>query len=389
MVKIILNNQDRESPYKKAILDIASGTCLINNDETIHSSLLKKINFTHTLLMEPAIPATDGSYCYAYHDAEGLFNTARTIYATLIQINNPTDCRFKIAPSEYFPRLKAIYKIPFSLDYRKPAKELITVNQLNRIISRASGSNFQFQDNLEINETLSFNDLPPVVDGDALYKTNPQIHQLIKQADDFKKYELRYINHFVGFGVYSRKNIKKGEPVCLYYGIKNFSKTSKKRYSFHPTVDSLNLYTDAYPCGNIARFINHAPKPDNTKNTQPPSPLYEANLDSVIFCLHGIEVIAYFASRDIFKGEQLLVDYGSEYFENLELLRFKDDGNVIDSKNRQLHERKHQRMPILRIMAQNGIKQALWPLFKRPIAVLFVVLLTYLILICSPFSQLI
>lgn len=360
MVRITLTNQNSNSPYKTAIVDLSERTCLLNNEDKINLYYFKKLDFSHPLLSETTTePLSTNSYGYHFEDLAGLWLLPRRIYSALIHNNNSAHTEFRLSPSASFYKLKTSYQIPFALDYHKEAKEKISVNQLNNIVSYFSDFQFQFQDKLIINTAFHYRDLPAEVDGDALYKTDEKLMKLIEQGDDFEALELRYINHFIGFGVFARQDLSKGACITFYYGMKKL-KPQKMNYFFHPKLDSLNMGIDAREFGNIARFINHAPDSEDS-----PSSFSTANLITKSYNIFGIEVMALFALRDIKKGEQLLFDYSRKYFDQMELFKFKPAGNLVNSNNERLADNREQKIATLRLFAHNGIKQALFKLIKH------------------------
>ncbi|MDI9819279.1 MULTISPECIES: SET domain-containing protein-lysine N-methyltransferase [unclassified Legionella] len=374
MVKIAFTNQDRQSAYKKAIFDVASGTYLVNDNEKIGPHSFRTLNFSHPLLNHPVLYPVNNICQYTCNSRKTFLQMARYIYATLIQEESSRDYLFKITSSEALFHSMNNHKIPFSIDYHKAASKLISVNHLNAIITEFSDCRFQFYDHLLIDEEVSFTNLPPVVNGDSLFEENPILNQLLNQSDDFKKYELRYINSLIGCGVYSRKLIREGEAVCVYYGKKS-SDPINKRYYFNPEIDVLNLGVDAREYGNIARFVNHAPASDNSDCS-----LIKANLVAKRDVLNGIENIVYYALRDIIKGEQLLIDYGVEYFEHMEPFRFTPDGTLVSVENGALFDSKEQREAIAKIITKHESRQNIDRLFKR-VAIILSVVICLLLLI--------
>ncbi|ASQ46098.1 SET domain-containing protein-lysine N-methyltransferase [Legionella clemsonensis] len=370
MVKITLTNQNPDSSYRKAIVDVGSKICIIDDQEK-NLDYLRAINFQHPLLTYPALQSTSNSYHYSYTNVDELLKTARYIYATLLQSKKPEDCQFVISPSPKFHSLKTTYQIPFSLDPHKPAKNRISVNQLNELISHLSNHSFRFIDNLIIEETLSLDNLPSKINGNTLFNFDKKTYLFLHKADPFEKIELRYINGFIGFGVYAKETILRGEFVCLYHGIKK-SIPDMKRYYFNFHLDVLGLGTDARFCSNIARFINHAPALARVKQFD--SSLLYANLGYKRYFLYGIEVVGFIALRNIAKGEQLFIDYGPEYFDPTEEYRFNISEKLTDPMGSLLKEKYHEKLSIWRIMAKNGITQAAYRLLKRPIIALFIAL---------------
>ncbi|MFI4963537.1 MAG: SET domain-containing protein-lysine N-methyltransferase, partial [Legionellales bacterium] len=367
MVKIVLHNQSQMPDVVKVVLDLAAGTCLVDNQKPMDIADFKTLNFSHVLLTHPVLELADDVYCYTYDDFSGLVQSAQYVYATLIQAPNPTTCRFKIAPSAQFIRLKEPYKIPVSLHYGKKAKECVDISQLNRIISLRSKVPFFYQDTLLIDQCFSFKDLPAEINDHDLFQTTTDIDWIINQPDDFKKYELRYINSQIGFGVYARESIKKDEAALIYTGIKIISDPDTRGYYFGPFEDSLHMGIDAKPYGNIARFINHAPLSDPRNKDKSKLLFLEANMRIVKLLLNGTQVIVYQALRDLEKNEQILVDYGSQYFLKTQPYLFHPRGYPMFPDYKIMKDTFNKRIPLLQIMFQQGFKGAFFPLYKRPL----------------------
>ncbi|CEK10474.1 SET domain-containing protein-lysine N-methyltransferase [Legionella hackeliae] len=377
MVKITLTNQNNQSSCRKAVLDIGSKVWLLDDKEECNFTRLQKVDFRHPLLTCSVLKSKTTRYDYTYDNLDDMLNTAKMIYATLLQANHPQNCQFVITPSPKFFLLKSSYQIPFSLDHYKRAKNFITANQLDGLISQSSNSSFHFIDQLIIEGTISLETLPAEVNGDQLFEFDKHGYLLLTKNDSFDKYELRNINHYIGFGVYAREAIQKDEDVCLYLGIKKHN-PDIKRYYFNSRSDALGMGTDAHYYSNIGRFVNHAPADSRVSN--PDSRLLGANLKSKRYLFYGIELVAYSAIRNIAKGEQLLVDYGDEYFESNNEYRFSIDGHLKDSTGKLLKETYHEKLSILRVMAHNGITQAAYRLLKRPLIALSISLIVLLIL---------
>ncbi len=113
----------------------------------------------------------------------------------------------------------------------------------------------------------------------------------IKNKDDFK-----VIKTLTGFGLATKKDIKKGDFVIEYIGIKRENKDVEENTTKY-LFELNNKYTiDGSPRWNLARYINHS-------------------------CIPNCEVdivkgkIKIFAIKNIKGGEELNYDYGKEYFD--------------------------------------------------------------------------
>ena len=125
-----------------------------------------------------------------------------------------------------------------------------------------------------------------------------------------KKLLLKYINKNKGFGLFANENLKKGDFICEYIGsIISKDEAEKKIHLNHKKQKpnyilqikesyskvEINTYIDAEIYGNIGRFINHSCEP---------------NLNfEFIRIKHYIPHVAFFANKDISKGEELTFMY--------------------------------------------------------------------------------
>lgn len=120
-----------------------------------------------------------------------------------------------------------------------------------------------------------------------------------------------YINRKKGFGVFTMQDIEKDEFVCEYVGkiiskemaeqkikinhIRKFPNYVLQIRENYETM-TINTFIDAQEKGNVSRFLNHSCKPN----------LYF----DIVRIENFIPGVAFFASRDIKKGEELTFSYG-------------------------------------------------------------------------------
>jgi SET domain-containing protein len=115
---------------------------------------------------------------------------------------------------------------------------------------------------------------------------------------DMKKglFSIRRAGKGLGFGLFARRQYKRGEFVAEYTGRRISTKEAdalSTRYLFE--IDE-NWTVDGSPRSNIARYMNHSCDPN-----------CEADI------VDGKILIS--AIRDIEVGEELTFDYGDEYFD--------------------------------------------------------------------------
>lgn len=379
MVNIALTNRNPLSKERQVVINITTGICTFaDNREMELKRLINESDFSHPLMAEPHTVAPNHVYHYQYDDIHGLFYSAIYVYSTLLHVDKPLACQFKINPTAAFQRSKFADELYFSIHRRKPAKRSISIKQLENLVSHLGRYKFEFSEDIIIDDIFTLEDLSSSIDGDSLYNPHLDIVDLLKRPRDFSRYELRYIGSNMGLGVFSRDAIKQGELIAVYSGIKKTSKQATLDYAYKGVLDCLNMYLDAHPCGNIARFINHAPNPKTTNvHVRRHLSLLEANVRTKSHYLNGIEVVVYLASQDIQQGEQLLVDYGPEYFYYYLASRFKRNGKIIDPNKKIFQKKAQEKLDPIRIMASHGIEEAQRYLRFRMmiiVAVIFIVM---------------
>lgn len=354
MVDITLSNKNPCSKNSQVTINIDTGLCrFADNHEIGIEQLINDSDFIHPLINEPCTPVTNQMFHYEYDTLEELLYSGIYVYSRLLKADKPLDCIFRINPSPLFQTSPQANNMHFSVNRCKAAKETISIRQLEAITSCLLGFKFVFSETLVISDQFTIKDLPLSVDGDALYISDEKLIALLKTPRDFSRYEIRYIHSGIGFGVYSRELIKKGEIISFYTGIKTH-KLPEFNFSFIPQVDCLMLRLDACEHGNITRFINHAPKHHRVS----PSSFLEANIKAQNHSLNGIEVIVYLATKEILKGEQLLVDYGTTFFRDDEMFLFKTNGGLNNPKRKLVWSNSQNRINHLKIMAIHGVKKA-------------------------------
>lgn len=358
MVNIALTNHNPSAPDRRVIININTGSCIVDNKREVElQHLISELDFIHPLLMARQISSPDHVFHHQYDDVDGLLYSGIFIYSTLLRVSNPLDCQFHINPSVDFQRIPQAEEIYFSTNPHKVATELIHFRQLEALIADLSGASFQFVENILLEGIFTIHDLPVFIDGDKLYQMEDDMAQLLKFPRNFSRFELRYIDRNMGFGVFSREVIHKGEVISFFGGVKTLQLPKSLNYSFENQFDCLSTSIDARHYGNITRFINHAPNPQ-VSHPSNQSSLLEANIIAKLHYLNGIEMVVYSATKEVLPGEQLLVDYGKKYFNNFRQLRFKKNGRVVGSNNNFLPIFKSSKISHLRLMAHHGVKKA-------------------------------
>lgn len=128
--------------------------------------------------------------------------------------------------------------------------------------------------------------------------TTAECYTLAVMTYDTTKFEIREIGGAKGKGLYVLQDFEFGEYLLDYTGEKITTKladTLETKYLFE--IDK-EWTIDGEAESNTARYINHSCDPN-----------VEAEVDEVA------ARIMIHAARDIEKGEELLIDYGDEYFD--------------------------------------------------------------------------
>jgi len=110
------------------------------------------------------------------------------------------------------------------------------------------------------------------------------------------RFEIRRSKPGMGQGLFAAAPIKKGDFILEYTGKKiptALADTMTSRYLFEIDED---WTIDGSPRSNTARYINHSCEPNT-----------EAEIEDGRILIHAV--------RNIKKGEELTIDYDSEYFD--------------------------------------------------------------------------
>jgi len=126
-----------------------------------------------------------------------------------------------------------------------------------------------------------------------------------------KDLQVKYVNDHIGYGVFATKNIPADSFIGVYSGEVCLANLSNQDYSFpfygiakieedETSYEMIPTHcVDASKFGNITRFINHS----DCNNCGTLSVLDANKIPQVVF----------YAKAPIKKGEQLTINYGSDY----------------------------------------------------------------------------
>lgn len=117
---------------------------------------------------------------------------------------------------------------------------------------------------------------------------------------------LRWLGQDIGYGVFAEQDIAKDELIGIYTGVvMDRKKIASKDYAWaYPatTVEGTRISLDAKYEGNELRFINHSYNPNSVVR--------------FIIGIDGLWHVCYVASKEIKKGQQILVSYGKKYWQS-------------------------------------------------------------------------
>lgn len=368
---LVLRNHNPDAALQQLQFDLKTGHFLTPSKEKIRKQdLASGLAFTHPILDEtPLVPIAKNQYVYHYHNEETFCLALRYAYATFLSAKNPALCAIKMQPSEQYFHDAHQFKVYFSPHPQKAATQQLTVRQLNAMLTELYGQPFQYCNHNVLEKTLYWRDFSMEMDADKLYLTNHLDLQKTDHQACLDRYELRFMNTQIGFGLFARYAIQTGEVVAQYCGEYVSKRTKYKNYCYIPNKTcSYNLLLDAHHIGNIARFVNHGPEPDSQTH---PGKYLTANVDVKNHRMYGTSRIVLIASRDIQPGEQILSSYGRQYFRVPDSsLQMKKNGAVFTSKQKRVQDSAIQLKQYLFVFAQYGIKRAQWMIIRKPLLVL-------------------
>ncbi len=382
MAFLSLSNHNLDSETKKIRFDLRTGQFTTDNEQIVSKQdLMTRLAFIHPLLSESIPFQKSGTLeTYVYQNMDELALALRYFYAKLLSMDNPAGCQVHVKPTAQYQAEQEVYEIYFSCHPQQIAKKRLSSNQLNLLILSLRGHPFQYSNRILLDKILTITDLPEMMDGDALYQPALSILQCPTHQVCLDQYELRYLGQTMGFGVFARTQIEKGDFIAQYCGKFSANEPIVKNYAYLPQENmGLHLVLDAMHYGNLSRFINHAPSPETQNPTR--SKFLTANVVSEKHFFYGNRYIAFVAARTIAVGEQVLFDYGAYYFDSPdEILRITRNGAIIDAKQQRVKDTEQQKKQSLFAFAQHGVQDARWLVLRRPVMALMVCVMISVIL---------
>jgi hypothetical protein len=378
-VRLILSNHKPDTLPHQIIIDFSQNMCILDSVSIQPLSSLPELDFHHPLFDEPIRDPDACIHTYVYDNFQKLTRSSRFVYSTLLQSKHPTQCVFVITPSVDYLKPKTTDSIFFSMHAKKMAKKSISLAMLSEFSYFFRQEIFHYQDRVILDKSITFDDLPDEVNGDLLYEEDLALIEFGERKESLEYYDIRYIHHLMGFGVFARKKINQGEWIGIYCGLKKAKGTGLPYYTYLGRKDCFELDTDAIMFGNFTRFINHADNPKRHDTLEPT--LSYANLTASIRYINGQHFIVFIAEKEIFPGEQLLVDYGPQYFsDDDDQIFICRDGKIVNFRGKRIRHSFSKNKPLIQAMAKEGIPGALLCLLSRPMVSLLCMAFIYLIL---------
>ncbi len=299
MTQLIIPNHI-DGKIKWAQLDLETGKTVFDDGRVSNKEEILKPNETwyHPILEIPPLDVRNDTVSYEETNSE-ISRIISRIYPTFLHHKNPGALTFSWhSKKDSDQNHEAIY---FSSKKNEVATKSISPQQLSAMISHLTVNNFFYSNTISISARLSLATLPEKVNADQLFEQTIDMVQIPDMVPDISSFELRFISHQVGFGVYARQRFDKDTALFLYTG--QWTHQSEFIEYRFKDEDVFNLSIDAKHQGNLARFINHA---DQSYS----NPLYQgANVYSKFHQYNGLGLIMIYAKRNILPGEQLLMNY--------------------------------------------------------------------------------
>ena len=156
----------------------------------------------------------------------------------------------------------------------------------------------------DIDTTLISDDIKPIIDRERVYMLNMPIQQIPSRIYWQDMFNIKYINAAIGWGVFSKQDIKKDKFLGEYTGIlERLYALDDGKYAFiYPVFSTTDkLVVNANTHGNYLRYVNHGRPNVKVKY------MYDG----------GLWRLCFFATKTIHTDEQVLLNYGKRYWMNL------------------------------------------------------------------------
>lgn len=301
MPHLIIPNQ-RKGDLKWARVNLKTKQVELSNGNVCKTEdiIIPNRNWYHPILDIPTFNLPNTRIICRYQTHHELFTCLNKIYPTFLHSSKPDNLTILFKHSGISNLTEEFIFISPHRD--KSAVKAINLNQFSELITNLTKEKFVFSNQISIDSIISLGKLPETVNANQICQCSIDLRDIPTLSETLTSFELRYIQYQIGFGVYARDHIPKDSLLFLYNGKKQ-NEIHSKEYRFNER-DAYNLLINARQHGNLARFINHAKRSYKDKSFKC------ANVRSIYENFYGLGLIAIYAKRDIFPGEQLLIDYG-------------------------------------------------------------------------------
>ena len=180
---------------------------------------------------------------------------------------------------------------------------------------------------LEHNKVVARELLQWDVETDREYSVNPKLNQKLTEKygtlvrDAYvAPMHIQWVNKAVSYGAFSEKDLLRGDMVIEYTGRLCADEVDNENpYIWdYPTIrfeeqpgksrrKKIRYCVDAEKMGNYARFINHTQRKFQNVGIQ-------------MIAVDGLWHVVYIALKDIYKGQQLLTYYGTQYWRDRQII---------------------------------------------------------------------
>lgn len=147
-----------------------------------------------------------------------------------------------------------------------------------------------------------------------------------RTVDGFKDFVICDIHPSVGKGVFATKHIAQNTIVGIYTGMIELARGPGGHYALDAkTTHSPRIFYDAIRFRNATSYIQHASDAGNAPE------IATANVEMQNTLYGTIPLILYVTKQPIEPGEQLLVDYGKNYWKNRAPKAFDRHGKIVEN----------------------------------------------------------
>lgn len=300
--------------------------------------------FHHPLLgiasaKQPA--SSDEQTLLRYGSLQEMAYQAKVALITLIQ-HAPQLHTVLIYPTEAYLTTTRRKPIPFMIYNRCRKPQQLTFPLFHKLIGlRDPSTDYEYNEIFGFSTGFCLKHSQLTIEADQLFNPNKQLFSLLNMGQE--PLYIRFIHRQIGFGTFASRAIKTGEVITFYNGIFNGG-DKDSLYGFSLINDAFHAYIDASVLGNLARFINHSQETlpqqmmgvlakDQSANV---SQLAKPNAQTNYITYEGISFVYLTATRDITAHEQILFDYGPNYWAKGKQAVLLKNGDFISSEGKYL-----------------------------------------------------